>query len=101
MTLSVLSDEHFMKLALAEAQEAYDKGEVPVGAVVVVNNEIVGSGFNRTRTDNDPSAHAEVVAIREAAKRTLGQRHYDVQLLGGMVLHQGKISHTQIHSGTS
>lgn len=53
--------------ALALAGQAQELGEVPVGAVVVCNGEILGRGYNLTRTNNDPSAHAEVIAIREAA----------------------------------
>jgi len=55
-----------MRLALALAAEAGDVGEVPVGAVVVSSGKIVGEGANRTRRDLDPTAHAEIVAIRAA-----------------------------------
>ena len=61
-------DTSFMQKALALASAAADFGEVPVGAIVVQDDEIIGSGFNRTITDHDPSAHAEVVALREAAR---------------------------------
>ncbi|MEL6874416.1 MAG: nucleoside deaminase, partial [Pseudomonadota bacterium] len=57
--------------ALALARDAEQAGEVPVGAVVVYNGTIIGRGHNLTRTEQDPTAHAEIVAIREAA-RTLG-----------------------------
>lgn len=60
-------DEPFMRLALEQAQMAYDLGEVPVGAVVVLNGEVVGRGYNKPITSLDPSAHAEVVAVRDAA----------------------------------
>lgn len=56
-----------MRRALELAREAEGLGEVPVGALVVLGDEIIGSGFNRTNSDSDPTAHAEVVAIREAA----------------------------------
>ncbi len=56
-----------MRKALLLADDAADIGEVPVGAVVVVNNEIVGRGFNQTRLLCDPFAHAEVMAVRDAA----------------------------------
>ena len=56
-----------MKEAIAEARIAGEAGEVPVGAVIVVNGQVVARGINRTLSDNDPSAHAEVVAIRAAA----------------------------------
>jgi tRNA(adenine34) deaminase len=57
-----------MRAAIAEAQAAGTRGEVPIGAVVVAENRIVGRGGNRTITDCDPCAHAEIVALREAAK---------------------------------
>jgi tRNA(adenine34) deaminase len=62
------SDESFMHAALEEAKAAAARGEVPVGAVVVAEDKIAGRGGNRTITDCDPTAHAEVVALREAAK---------------------------------
>jgi len=63
-------DTH-MRAALDEARRAFDAGEVPVGAVVVLNGEIVGRGFNQPISAKDPTAHAEVVALRAAA-RSLG-----------------------------
>lgn len=59
-----------MRAALAEARVAAKSGEVPVGAVVVKNGEIVGRGLNRPIQDCDPTAHAEVIAIRDAAAAT-------------------------------
>lgn len=56
-------DEEFMKAALSEAEAAYSRGEVPVGAVVVCNNRIIARGHNLTETLNDPTAHAEMQAI--------------------------------------
>ena len=56
-----------MRLALAEARAAAEAGEVPVGAVVTKDGAILGTGRNRMRVDNDPTAHAEVVAMRAAA----------------------------------
>lgn len=61
------ADIGFMRQALDEAKKAAAAGEVPVGAVVVVNSSVVGSGHNRSITDNDPTAHAEIVALRRAA----------------------------------
>ena len=58
-----------MRLALAEAARAADAGEVPVGAVVVLNGEIIGAGHNQPITSHDPTAHAEIVALRAAAAR--------------------------------
>ena len=60
-----------MQLALEQAQLAWQAGEVPVGAVVELNGEIIGSGFNLNRSSNDPSAHAEIIALRAAAQ-TIG-----------------------------
>jgi len=57
-----------MRLALDEARHAADAGEVPIGAVVVVGGDVVGRGFNRPISDVDPTAHAEIVALREAAR---------------------------------
>jgi tRNA(adenine34) deaminase len=62
-------DERFMRAALDQALEAGRRGEVPVGAVVVVNDAIVGAGFNQPIGGQDPTAHAEIVAMREAARR--------------------------------
>ena len=61
-------DEHLMRAARAEAKSAAAFDEVPVGAVVVKNGEVIGTGFNRCILDADPTAHAEVVAIRAAAQ---------------------------------
>jgi len=64
-------DEQFMRQALAEARRAAEAGEVPVGAAVVLEGRVLASAANRTITDGDPTAHAEIVALRAAAK-TLG-----------------------------
>jgi tRNA(adenine34) deaminase len=61
-------DEHFMRLALREAQLAPDHDDVPVGAVVVLDGEVVGAGRNERELRQDPTAHAEVLAIREASR---------------------------------
>lgn len=62
-----MSDEDFMRHALGLARRAQEEGEVPVGAVVVVNDRIVGEGWNRPISASDPSAHAEIQAMRAAA----------------------------------
>jgi tRNA(adenine34) deaminase len=63
------NDEFFMGFALNEARLARDEGEVPIGAVVVIDNQVTGSGRNSPIGSNDPTAHAEIVALREAARR--------------------------------
>lgn len=63
------TDEHWMREALALAQRGAAAGEVPVGAVVVLNDVVIGAGWNRPITSADPTAHAEIVALREAAQR--------------------------------
>jgi tRNA(adenine34) deaminase len=67
-----MDDEHWMSIALDEARAAAAAGDVPVGAVIVVGDRIVGRGRNRREVDRDPTAHAEIVALREAAQ-VLGQ----------------------------
>ena len=62
-------DAGFMRVALEQAREAERRGEVPVGAVVVIDGNVAGAGFNQPIGSNDPTAHAEIVAIREAAAR--------------------------------
>ncbi|MGY5846158.1 nucleoside deaminase [Salegentibacter sp. HM20] len=64
---SPFNDEYFMRKALAEAEEAYSKGEIPVGVVVVINDRIIARGHNLTETLNDVTAHAEMQAITAAA----------------------------------
>ena len=64
--LDAKSDELFMEEALRAAQRALEAGEVPVGAVVVCDGKIVGRGGNRNLSDSDPTAHAEIIALREA-----------------------------------
>ena len=69
-----MNDEHGMRLALAEAERAASAGEVPVGAVVVRGDEVVGRGHNRREIDADPLAHAEILAIRQASAAVGGWR---------------------------
>jgi tRNA(adenine34) deaminase len=63
----VLTDEHFMRHALELGQRAQAEGEVPVGAVVVLEEKVIGEGWNRPISASDPSAHAEIQAMRAAA----------------------------------
>ena len=63
------ADDHWMRCALELAQQAQDQGEVPVGAVLVKDGEVIGEGWNRPIATHDPTAHAEIVALRQAAQR--------------------------------
>ena len=69
-----------MQEALRAAQRALDIGEVPVGAVAVCDDQIVGRGWNRNITDHDPTAHAEIVALREAGANVGNHRLGDCEL---------------------
>ncbi|SNB47377.1 tRNA adenosine(34) deaminase TadA [Geobacter sp. DSM 9736] len=62
-------DSYWMGIALREAVKAGDRGEVPIGAVVVKDGAVIGRGFNLRESRNDPSAHAEMVAIRKASRK--------------------------------
>ena len=72
--MNPLTDEYFMKQALAEARLAAEEGEVPVGAVDVCNNQIIARGHNQTERLNDPTAHAEMIALT-AATGVLGAKY--------------------------
>jgi tRNA(adenine34) deaminase len=63
----LLNDEYFMKQALSEAAKAFDKGEIPIGSVIVCNKRIIARAHNLTETLNDVTAHAEMQAITAAA----------------------------------
>lgn len=73
-------DEHFMKLAIEQARMAYEKGEVPVGAVLVVEGRVLSSAHNSRETTDDPTAHAEVLALREGARSSGSWRLSDATL---------------------
>ena len=60
------NDEYYMKQALLQAQIAYEEDEVPVGAVIVMNNKIIARGYNQVEKLNDPTAHAEIIALTSA-----------------------------------
>jgi tRNA(adenine34) deaminase len=64
-----VSDDEFMRQAIAHAEKALAAGEVPVGAIVVVDGATIGAGFNQPISSSDPTAHAEIVALRAAAVR--------------------------------
>lgn len=78
--MSTADDIRFMREALAQAQEAWQAGEVPVGAVVVKDGEIVGRGYNCPISTADPTAHAEVRALRDAATGLDNYRLIDCEL---------------------
>ncbi|MHB8849179.1 MAG: tRNA adenosine(34) deaminase TadA [Burkholderiales bacterium] len=75
-----MNDEFFMRQALLLADEAQAAGEVPVGAVVVYEGEIIGRGANAPISHHDPSSHAEILALRDAAQRSANYRLPDVTL---------------------
>jgi len=77
MTLSVQTDEHFMQQALKQAALGYEKGEIPVGAVVVANHTIIAKAHNQTEQLNDVTAHAEMLALTAAFDK-----------IGGKYLHE-------------
>ena len=60
------SDEYYMKQALKEAQKAYEEGEVPIGAVIVMQEKIISRGYNQVEKLNDSTSHAEIIAITSA-----------------------------------
>ena len=89
----------FMDAALALAETALTVGEIPVGAVVVQSGKIVGRGHNRTRIDQDPTAHAEIVAIREATRFLGNDRLEDCDLwvtLEPCTMCAGAIAHARV-----
>lgn len=80
MALTPFSDEYFMKMALAEAQLAFEADEVPVGAVIVCKNQIVARAHNLSQTLNDPTAHAEMQAFTSATGSLNGKYLKDCTL---------------------
>ena len=94
-----MSDEIFMRVALELAKKAESLGEIPVGAVVVKNGEIIGRGFNAPISRHDPSAHAEMMALRDAAQRLANYRLVDCELfvtLEPCLMCAGAIMHARI-----
>lgn len=89
-----------MAIALKEAQSASERGEVPVGAVIVRSGEIIAKAGNRTRELNDPTAHAEVLAIRQACSALATERLIDCDLyvsLEPCAMCAGAISFARLH----
>jgi tRNA(adenine34) deaminase len=94
-----MNDEDFMRVALELARQAEAVGEVPVGAVVVMDGEIVGRGFNAPISGHDPSAHAEMMALRDAAQRLGNYRLVGCELfvtLEPCMMCAGAIMHARI-----
>jgi tRNA(adenine34) deaminase len=92
-------DLKFMKLALGLAKKAELKNEVPVGALIVRNGEIIGQGMNTSISDHDPTSHAEINAIREAAKAIKNYRLKDCAIyvtLEPCAMCVGAIQHARI-----
>lgn len=93
------SDELWMEEALREAQRARALGEVPVGAVVVLDGRVIGRGCNRPITENDPTAHAEILALREAGEEMRNYRLVDCELFVTVepcAMCAGAITHARI-----
>ncbi len=78
--LSIHSDEHFMRQAIRQAQLAAEAGEIPVGAVVVANQQIIARGYNQTELLTDVTAHAEIIALTAAANYLGGKYLKDCTL---------------------
>ena len=72
--MNLYNDEYFMRQALREATDAFHEDEVPIGAVIVINNQIIARGHNQVERLNDPTAHAEVLAITSACSH-LGAKY--------------------------
>ena len=75
-----MNDEELMRMAIAEAKLAEEHGDIPIGAIVVLNDEVLSSRHNERELQNDPTAHAEILAIRDAAK-ALGTSRLDGAIL--------------------
>lgn len=75
-----MTDEQWMEQAIVEAKRAEAIGEVPIGAIIVRGGEVIGRGYNRREIDQDPTAHAEMLAIREASAHLGGWRLTDATL---------------------
>lgn len=94
-----MTDIEYMQIALQLAQEAAAAGEVPVGAIVVKNGEIIGRGYNAPISTHDPSAHAEIRAMRDAAEHLGNYRLVDCTLyvtLEPCAMCSGAIQHARI-----
>jgi len=93
------NDEAWMRRAIALAHKAEEVGEVPVGAIIVKDNECIAEGYNLPIKNSDPTAHAEIVAIREASQHVKNYRLIDMTLfvtLEPCVMCMGAIQHARI-----
>ncbi|MGE4802036.1 tRNA adenosine(34) deaminase TadA [Yersinia hibernica] len=93
------SDEHWMRRALTLALRAQAEGEVPVGAILVLDNQVIGEGWNRPIRDNDPTAHAEIMALRQGGQAVQNYRLIDATLyvtLEPCVMCAGAMVHSRI-----
>ncbi len=98
--MSTEQDEYWMRHALQLADNAQQQGEIPVGAVLVKDNQIIGEGWNQSISLHDPSAHAEMMAIREAGKNLENYRLVDSSLyvtLEPCSMCAGLLIHSRIH----
>lgn len=80
MSSRSLADEYAMRIALDQAQNAWLAGEVPVGAVIMLNGQVIATGYNRPITTHDPTAHAEIVALRHASQLLANYRLPECEL---------------------
>lgn len=93
------NDEYWMQYALLLARKAEEQGEVPVGAVLVRENKMIGSGYNQPISSHDPSAHAEIIALRDAGQAISNYRLINTTLyvtLEPCVMCMGAILHARI-----
>jgi len=94
-----MTDEEWMRHAIRLAQRAEDQGEVPVGAILVQDGRCIAEGWNRPIQDNDPSAHAEIVTLRQAGRQLRNYRLLDTTLyvtLEPCVMCMGAIAHARV-----